>query len=212
MFRNIFSFDGRIRRKEYCITMLAYVIAISIAPLTFSLGNEPNALSAKLAYRFGWHAPEMAASLVIPLSTTPVMLSSAWFLVYDDAFKEYYFEKIAQKEDVDINEAKSYATSKAIIGALWLSFFPILFFWLIAAQGTKRCHDLGKSGWTQLIPFYNLSLLFTDGVVGENAYGDNPKGIVIAKLTKEEIIENAERATEFNDSDETGDHSRWMPK
>lgn len=212
MFQNAFSFSGRIRRKEYCITLVVYLIAISVAPLTFSLGNEPNALPAKIAYRFGWLAPELAVSLVMPLSAAPVMLSSAWFLVYDDAFKEYCFEKIAQKENVDINEAKSYATTKAIIGAFWLSFFPIFFFWLVAAQGTKRCHDLGKSGWTQLIPFYNLSLLFTDGAIGENSYGENPKGIEVKKLTKEEIIEQAQRATEIKKEGDSADHSRWMPK
>lgn len=54
-----------------------------------------------------------------------------------------------------------------------LSFIPMI--WLIWAQGAKRCHDRGNSGWYQLIPFYFLVLLFGDGDEGDNEYGDNPK-------------------------------------
>ena len=60
---------------------------------------------------------------------------------------------------------------------LWYLLFllPVIFFLL--AQGTKRCHDLGNSGWFQLIPLYGLWLLFADGEKGPNEYGDNPKGL-----------------------------------
>lgn len=52
---------------------------------------------------------------------------------------------------------------------------PLL--WLLLAQGAKRCHDMGNSGWYQLIPFYGLWMLFADGESGNNQYGPNPKGI-----------------------------------
>ncbi len=42
-------------------------------------------------------------------------------------------------------------------------------------QGVKRMHDVGKSGWYIIIPIYNLILAFTDGTVGKNEYGENPK-------------------------------------
>ncbi len=45
------------------------------------------------------------------------------------------------------------------------------------AVGVRRMHDVGKSGWFLLIPFYNLYLAVTDSVPGPNEYGDNPKGI-----------------------------------
>lgn len=54
-----------------------------------------------------------------------------------------------------------------------LALFPL--FWFRIAQGAKRCHDLNSSGWWQLIPFYNIWLLFVDGDIGQNEYGDNPK-------------------------------------
>jgi uncharacterized membrane protein YhaH (DUF805 family) len=52
---------------------------------------------------------------------------------------------------------------------------PVIYFMI--AQGAKRCHDLGNSGWYLLIPFYVFWMLFADGEVGENEYGPNPKGI-----------------------------------
>jgi uncharacterized membrane protein YhaH (DUF805 family) len=62
--------------------------------------------------------------------------------------------------------------SAALLGVL---FIPV--FWIMIAQAAKRCHDLGNSGWWQLIPFYRLWLLFADSNHGDNEYGSNPKGI-----------------------------------
>jgi uncharacterized membrane protein YhaH (DUF805 family) len=71
---------------------------------------------------------------------------------------------------VGITEA-SQGTGKMI----FIAFIPLLwFFW---SQGAKRCHDLGNTGWYQIIPFYFLWLLFKEGDLGENEYGDNPKGL-----------------------------------
>lgn len=38
----------------------------------------------------------------------------------------------------------------------------------------RRMHDVGKSGWYVLIPFYNLVLAFSKGDQAENKYGPNP--------------------------------------
>lgn len=51
---------------------------------------------------------------------------------------------------------------------------PLL--WFRLAQGAKRCHDLGNSGWYQLIPFYHFMLLFAEGERFTNRYGEDPKG------------------------------------
>lgn len=46
--------------------------------------------------------------------------------------------------------------------------FYIPFIWFLLAQGAKRCHDRGRSGWWQLLPFYGILLLFFDGYPGDN--------------------------------------------
>lgn len=50
-------------------------------------------------------------------------------------------------------------------------------YWFMLAQGAKRCHDRGNSGWFQIIPFYGLWMFFADSDNGINEYGPNPKGL-----------------------------------
>lgn len=54
-----------------------------------------------------------------------------------------------------------------------LAMIPVL--WFLWAQGAKRCHDMDKSGWFQIIPFYVLWMLFIEGDSFLNKYGGNPK-------------------------------------
>ncbi len=101
MFQNPFSFDGRIRRTEYGVSFIIYVVVAVI-----------------------------------------------------------------------VNAIIESSRDAAILG---LAYIPML--WFLWAQGAKRCHDVGNSGWWQLIPFYVFWLLFQDGQPGPNQYGENPKGI-----------------------------------
>jgi uncharacterized membrane protein YhaH (DUF805 family) len=102
MFTNPFSFEGRIRRTEYGLSFMIYIVAVVIIRVI-----------------------------------------------------------VASNRDLTI---------------LFIAFIPML--WFLWAQGAKRCHDLGNSGWWQLIPLYPLWLIFQDGQSGTNQYGENPKGIV----------------------------------
>ncbi len=43
------------------------------------------------------------------------------------------------------------------------------------AVGVRRMHDVGKSGWFILIPFYNIYLCVIEGDKGSNEYGTDPK-------------------------------------
>ncbi|MEZ5003096.1 MAG: DUF805 domain-containing protein [Chitinophagales bacterium] len=103
MFKNPFSFKGRIRRLEYGLSYLAYIFFMILIVLV------------------------------------------------DEA--------ILGENSID--------------GLLVILYIPI--FWFLLAQGTKRCHDRDNSGWYQLIPFYQLWMLFAPGDVGENTFGPDPK-------------------------------------
>jgi len=109
MFKNSFSFEGRIRRSEFGISFILFVVARVIVTI-------------------------MAAGLM----------------------------------------SGGNGNDGAVVLSLLLSI-PLL--WFLWAQGAKRCHDIGNSGWFQLIPFYALWMLFQDGEPGPNQYGENPKDI-----------------------------------
>jgi len=61
---------------------------------------------------------------------------------------------------------------------------PLL--WFMLAQNAKRCHDLGRSGWWQFIPFYFLWLIFAPGQREENRYGSNPGNYTEVEVIFEE--------------------------
>ncbi len=52
-------------------------------------------------------------------------------------------------------------------------------YWFLFAQGAKRCHDRGNSGWYMFIPLYGLWMLFAEGDKGPNKYGADPKEMVL---------------------------------
>jgi uncharacterized membrane protein YhaH (DUF805 family) len=106
MFKEPFSFEGRIRRSEYGISGIIYGIFITVIQV------------------------------------------------------------------IAVGSNRSDNSGSSVIAIIF--FIPML--WFMWAQGAKRCHDLGNSGWWQLIPFYAFWLIFEDGESGKNKYGDNPKG------------------------------------
>ncbi|SFD15416.1 Uncharacterized membrane protein YhaH, DUF805 family [Chitinophaga sp. CF118] len=110
MFKSPFSSEGRIRRKEYGITLIVYTILATLVNTLSSLAQLGNT-------------------------------------------------------SLDMDAAIGIVTL--------LLYIPIL--WLLHAQGAKRCHDVGKAAWWQLIPFYPFVLLFRNGIKESNEYGVNPK-------------------------------------
>ena len=43
------------------------------------------------------------------------------------------------------------------------------------AVAVRRMHDMNKSGWWILVPFYNLIIYFMAGQQGPNRFGPDPK-------------------------------------
>lgn len=78
----------------------------------------------------------------------------AWYLVF-----------VAVTEMNDVNP----------VLALFIILTIVPAYWFLLAQGAKRCHDRGNSGWYQIIPFYFLVMIFGGSEDGINDYGTNPK-------------------------------------
>jgi uncharacterized membrane protein YhaH (DUF805 family) len=57
--------------------------------------------------------------------------------------------------------------------------YALVFFIPNLAVSVRRMHDVGKSGWYCIIPIYNLILACTNGTVGPNEYGPDPKGGIL---------------------------------
>lgn len=46
---------------------------------------------------------------------------------------------------------------------------------VMIVENARRLHDVGYSGWWQLIPFYMVLVAFYRGQVGANKYGPDPR-------------------------------------
>lgn len=78
---------------------------------------------------------------------------------------------------------------------LLIIYLVIVILWIVAAAGTKRCRDLGKSGWWQLIPFYFIVLMFKKGQSVNDKYC--PESTIINDKTEVEIKEE-QMNTKYN--------------
>lgn len=85
--------------------------------------------------------------------------------------------------------------SRGSLDILGLAYIPML--WFLWAQGAKRCHDIGVTGWMQLVPFYVLWMIFQEGKPHTNSYGSNPKETNYA--TTSEVYENPKPTPEVKE-------------
>ncbi|KEO71761.1 DUF805 domain-containing protein [Anditalea andensis] len=60
-------------------------------------------------------------------------------------------------------------------GEIILLILGLLSIWVIIVAGAKRCHDINKPGYYQLIPFYVIWLMVAEGENHINIYGLAPK-------------------------------------
>ncbi|MBN1781945.1 RDD family protein [bacterium] len=73
-----------------------------------------------------------------------------------------------------IRVSKHLSEGMGLVLGYLLSMGAYVGYWFLLAQGCKRCHDMGKSGWLQCVPFYFILMFLKRGGSGSNAYGPNP--------------------------------------
>lgn len=118
MFQTPLSFKGRIRRTEYAISVVGYLVAVGV-------------IECLLSEYFG----------------------------------------VDQKRNL-------FDFSGNVTRAIFRLVLNIPIIWFLLAQGAKRSHDLGRSGWWQLmLPLYWFMLVFVDGIPGTNEWGFNAAGV-----------------------------------
>jgi uncharacterized membrane protein YhaH (DUF805 family) len=84
-----------------------------------------------------------------------------------------------------LNFSSDYSSYGMYSTGILTSLYSLAVFLPSLGVGVRRLHDIGKSGWWLLItfvplagPIWLLVLLATNGVVGENQYGPDPKAAV----------------------------------
>ena len=71
--------------------------------------------------------------------------------------------------------------------------------------GMRRMHDVGRSGWWQLVPIVGFVFAVTDSTVGTNQYGEDPK---LRAVTEAGLIRSIERRVIEIAREGTG-YERW---
>lgn len=85
---------------------------------------------------------------------------------------DYFLAMEEQGEEI----SKEFTIAILVFMCLVFIVLCVGFIWICIAQGAKRCHDRGNSGWYQFIPYYFLWQFFADGCPYTNKYGPDPKG------------------------------------
>ena len=67
-----------------------------------------------------------------------------------------------------------------------LLLIQVVTLWMLLAQGAKRCHDRGHSGFFQFVPFYIFWLFFAGEKEEVNKYGTSPRKSYEEQIYKSE--------------------------
>jgi len=65
-------------------------------------------------------------------------------------------------------------------GKVFINLYQVAVLTPYIAVSVRRMHDVNKSGWFLLIPFYNFILAVTEGTKGSNKYGTDTREAVVS--------------------------------
>ena len=105
-----------------------------------------------------------------------IVIQTIFSLIYFNYALPKKLEKIKILEDgSEVIYDATFKTSFYFFENMTFYFVPIILCIFLLIQFAKRMHDINKSGWLALVPFYNIILLFNEGTIGNNDYGVNPR-------------------------------------
>ncbi|GMO38314.1 MAG: hypothetical protein Pg6B_10600 [Candidatus Azobacteroides pseudotrichonymphae] len=186
--KGYFSFKGRIGRKEYIISSTGFAIIIAIMNDIMKDNNKDsiNLYCQWILYCLGIlflyfifaqgskRCHDLGRSAwwqFVPLFPLRLLSEKG----YGDQYKSK--ERIGRKEYIisTLFKFPLFLLWCGVFKEMYNSYVYFVFpLWFWVTKRTKRCHDLGRSGWWQMIPFYGLWLLFSRGQKGSNQYGEDP--------------------------------------
>lgn len=113
------------------------------------------------------------AGLLVRAFSFKGRITRAEYLI-SHALIPFHFMLVAYVANV-ASEIASFSIGEDAAGSLYnrLMLFSGLFMscWFYTAQGVKRCHDVGWSGWWFYVPFINIPLFFKKTRRETNRYG-----------------------------------------
>ncbi|WP_442590878.1 DUF805 domain-containing protein [Pedobacter sp. AW31-3R] len=62
--------------------------------------------------------------------------------------------------------------------------------WLLFVQAVKRSHDIGKSGWLIMNPYYYYQLFFERGQPCTNHHGEDPRVVRLRSVIPDDDLFN----------------------
>ena len=170
-FKTPFSFNGRIDRKDFIIAFATLLVKST----AFAKFNNTN--SAKVS------TCELRLSCQIKNRNWE---SINFWMIYNLCYEVLYYQSGYFSYDGFNTDWDHDDTPDIIIACIFL----IPHFWYLFASGTKRLHDVGLSGWLQLIyPISIFIILFKKGQDIDNQYGESLFSDHSNSLSKTNITE-----------------------
>jgi uncharacterized membrane protein YhaH (DUF805 family) len=178
--RKYVKFKGRATRTEYwCFILFLYLLAL--IPATFILLDIEDAQSAYQAtsnLMSDIQGPYVETTKEIPIDS----------LASDNPISKAVESSVETAKEMSLPFLAIFSLSSVtaifILGLILFAIFRLIIPLLSLSVMVRRLHDTGRSGWACLIglvPFIGGLILFVwlckGSNLGENKYGENPKGL-----------------------------------
>lgn len=157
---SLFRTQGRITRKAFSLRLVLCVVIWSVFHILFVFVFQRQYIS-KL------NPPIIQEDTVHPLSNDNPKIKYLFICSRQEAVIKDLIEKGYQT----YGPANQFKIQYNIFKPIDLYIVPVLLALFLLIQAIKRAHDVNKSGWSIMIPFYNIYILLSKGTNDDNDFG-----------------------------------------